>query len=360
MRILVLTRYGTLGSSTRYRFYQYFPFLRAAGHELNWLPFFPNDHVCGLSTGRRGSLLAIVSSFVRRVCALLCDHSADVIWLEKEVLPWLPFWLESALLRAKVPYVVDYDDATFHRYDMHSSPLIRRLLGRKIDHVMQRSAASIVGNEYLASRAYAAGARSVYVVPTVVDLNRYPPAPLPPDTVFTIGWIGSPSTARYIQGVAPALRAVCAAGCSRFLVVGAGPIHLHGVPAEIRTWQEATEGADLRDMHVGIMPLTDGPWERGKCGLKIVQYMASCRPVVVSPVGFNRELVMHGENGFQASSNDEWIEALQTLRSDRHLCLRMGAAGRALVERKLCLSITAPEILAILAAAARHNAEKHD
>ncbi len=124
--------------------------------------------------------------------------------------------MESLVMPSAIPYVVDYDDAVFHRYDSNSSSFIRNQLGRKIDRVMERAGLVIAGNEYLADRARKAGARKVEILPTVIDLGKYPLVDPPHNDVFTIGWIGYPQTTRYLQGIHDALKFVCRDNGARF------------------------------------------------------------------------------------------------------------------------------------------------
>ncbi|MGQ0535113.1 MAG: glycosyltransferase, partial [Methanobacteriota archaeon] len=182
--------------------------------------------------------------------------------------------------------------------------------------------------------------------PSVVDLAKYPRDRAPPDGPFTIAWIGSRTTAPYLGLAEPALARVLRAG-ERVRVVGPRAPALR-VPVEERPWSEATEAADLASSHAGIMPLPDTPWERGKCGYKIVQYMAAGLPVVASPVGVNRDLVEPGRNGFLAAGTDEWVEALTRLRDEPKLAEWMGREGRAKVERDYSVEANAPRFARLL------------
>jgi len=205
-----------------------------------------------------------------------------------------------------------------------------------------------VGNDYLAERARRAGATRVEQLPTTVDLDRYQTAPESENTSYTIGWIGSPTTVGYLNLVQPALAEVSRNDGAQLVVVGGHrELALSGVPTVALPWSEESEVSDIQRFDVGIMPLRDSPWERGKCGYKLIQYMACGRPVVASPVGVNAQIVDHGVNGFLASTTDEWISALDRLR-DAPLRQRMGRAGRTKVERAYALQVTAPRLASLL------------
>jgi glycosyltransferase involved in cell wall biosynthesis len=237
-----------------------------------------------------------------RIAIIARRTDADVVWLEKEALPWVPWPLERALTRLGVPIVVDIDDAVFHRYDRHGAALVRRLLGSKIDHLFAAAAAVTAGNDYLVARARSAGAVRVERIPTVVDAARYVVRPPPGAAPFTIGWVGSPATEMYLSSLAGVLREMVQRG-ARVLLVGASPAALPGLPVERRAWNADREASDIAEFDVGIMPLADSPWERGKCAYKIVQYMAAGRAVVASPIGANQVVVSPGEDGLLAGQH---------------------------------------------------------
>ena len=133
-----------------------------------------------------------------------------------------------------------------------------------------------------------------------------------------------------------------------------GPIAgaLAGLHPEIRRWTEQTETADIADFDIGIMPLAEGVWERGKCGYKLIQYMACARPVIASPVGVNRSIIDDGASGLLASTEAEWRSALERLRDDQPLRDRMGRAGRARVESEYSVTAVAPRLAELLRRAA--------
>jgi glycosyltransferase involved in cell wall biosynthesis len=344
MRVLALTRYPRRGSTSRLRVLQYLPHLEAAGIEVEVAPLWPEAHLDDLYAGRRSPPRRILARYARRLLGLARARSYDAVWLESEAFPYLPALAERALAALEVPVVLDLDDAVFHKYDDHPRRAVRLALSRKIDSAMRRASLVVAGNEYIAARAWEAGARSVELLPTVVDLSRYPRRSAPDRAVPRVVWIGTSHNARYLELVAAPLAAPVRAGELEVRLVGAGEPALP-FAYEARAWAEDTETAELQDCDIGIMPLPDTPFERGKCGYKLIQYMACELPVIASPVGVNREMVRDGVNGFLASSQDEWSRALGKLASDAALRLRLGQAGRALVEERYSLAVTGPRLV---------------
>lgn len=343
MKVLLLSRYGAMGASSRVRFLQYLPYFKAQGVNVSVVPLFSDAYVRALYEG--GSRWReVVAGYMRRIGALLHVRRFDVVIIEKELFPFLPAFAERLLHVSGVPYVVDYDDALFHRYDLHSSKLVRGVLGRKIDAVMRHAVVVVAGNDYLAERARQAGARRVELIPTVVDTHRYQPRQAPPNETPVIGWIGTPNTSRYLQPLLPVFEALQARMRVRVVAVGARSEDFAGTPVETLPWSEETEVESIQQFDIGIMPLPDSPWERGKCGYKLIQCMACGVPVVASPVGVNTVIVNPGKNGLLAR-DDEWEEQLTTLLQDPELRRSFGAQGRKDVENWYSLEVQAPRLL---------------
>jgi glycosyltransferase involved in cell wall biosynthesis len=352
MRVLALTRYSSLGPSSRVRFYQYVPSLASTGLEVQVAPLLGNDYVRNLYAGKSQPVFSVLRSYIGRIADLLNSRRFDLLWIEKELLPWIPTFVEDLLLQRGIPWVVDYDDAVFHRYDQHRSRVIRALLGNKIDTVMRQATTVVVGNEYLAERAYQAHAGRIERLPSVVDMNRYTVKEKSGDR-FYIGWIGSPVTAPYLGMIKDVLEEVIHQTGARLVLVGAGDQDpLPGLAKDILPWSEESEVAQIQSFDVGIMPLPDGPFEQGKCGYKLIQYMACGLPVVASPVGVNTRIVEQSVSGFQASNNSEWLEALVVLSRDAGMRTALGSAGRKKVEQEYSLQVTAPRLMEILTQAA--------
>jgi glycosyltransferase involved in cell wall biosynthesis len=233
---------------------------------------------------------------------------------------------------------------------------------------MAQSALVIGGNQYLAQRARQAGAPQVAVLPTVLDIDRYcckeyPVFKSPGDNgsqaaaeLPCIVWIGSPSTAAYLENLKPVLTRVAQQHRFRLRIIGGLPLTITGVPVDCLAWSEATEAQWLRSADIGIMPLTDTQWERGKCGYKLIQYMASGLPVVASAVGANQDIVLDDVNGYLASTPEQWSEALGRLLASPALRARLGLAGRQRVEARYCVQQVWPTLASLLQRAGEKKA----
>jgi glycosyltransferase involved in cell wall biosynthesis len=353
MKVLLLAKYGAKAASTRHRFLQYFPALKQAGIDVTTSVLLDDQYLEHKLDEARVSVWPVARGFARRLRDLLNASAFDVIVVHCEIFPYLPAWVEQLLRWRRIPYIVDFDDAIFHNYDLHRSRLVRHFLGHKFARALAGSALVLAGNEYLASYARRWNDR-VETLPTVVDVERYRPRRREKAAdAFTIGWMGSPTTAPYLTEIEPALRRFFSSHTGRLVLVGSGAVGLNGVPLEVHRWAETKELEELGDFDVGIMPLPDTPWTRGKCGFKLVQYMAVGLPVVASPVGVNSTLVEHGVDGYLASSSAEWLKALVTLAEDRSLRMAMGDTGRVKVERQYSLQSTAPRLVELLKEASR-------
>lgn len=347
--VLFLSKYARNAASTRYRFLQYIPYLQKYGFNCVVSSLFEEKYlVKRFNTGTK-DFIEIFISFLKRIGAILKAKKYDLVFLYCEAIPYFPEILELFLKWKRISYVYDFDDAIFHNYDQHPSPVVRFLFRNKIKNVIKNSELIIAGNKYLGDYARTVN-NKVVIIPTVIDIELYPKQMQPPSVnkTFTIGWIGSPSTAPYLKAIESPLREFCRKFNAKVLLIGSGKIELSGVPLEIRQWSEETEIKDLQDFDCGIMPLPDSLWARGKCGFKIIQYMACRLPVIASPVGVNLEMVDNWKNGFLAANDNEWIEYLSVLYNDAELRKRMGEAGRKKAELNYSLQNTAPRLCSLI------------
>ncbi|WP_244641277.1 glycosyltransferase family 4 protein [Tianweitania populi] len=335
---------------------QYIPYLHEAGMEVQVSSLFDAKYLAGMYRGAQ-SPTSVASYYLKRLMGLQGSKKPDLIWLEKEAFPWLPWFIEQRVIPRNVPLVSDYDDAIFHRYDQHTRKLVRRLLGSKISAVMSHSNIVTAGNHYLAEYAQQAGAKRVMIVPTVVDVKAYKlRTSVDHNVKARIGWIGTPQTWRtFGQPIFDLVRQTARESKAVFRAVGAGHGYSTTDEVEFFDWSEAREVSLIQGMDIGIMPLDNTPWARGKCGYKLIQYMACGLPVVASPVGANNDIVEHGVNGFFASNDLEWKHALGALLRDPELRYRMGQAGRRKVEQSYSLQVHGPRVAQILRSAARAN-----
>ena len=336
-KILILPRYEPLAASSRYRFYQYIPHLNAEGWDVTVKPLLSNNYIKYLYDKKPLPLGEILLGYFKRIIQLLETNNFDIIWLQQELFPYLPSAFEKILVRGKSKIIADYDDAFFHRYDQNKNFFLRSLLKNKIDSVMDYADMVLAGNNYILERAKLSS-DNVKLFPTVVDINKFINSNPIKDEVFTIGWIGSPGTVNYLMVIEDALRELSLDRNIKINLIGASKINSTGMSVNYINWDENTEVEEISKFDVGIMPLPDNPWERGKCGFKLIQYLSCSLPVVGSPVGVNKEIIINGVNGFQANNTEEWIKYIRLLKDNRDLIFKMGKNGRRLVEEKYSLN----------------------
>jgi glycosyltransferase involved in cell wall biosynthesis len=364
-RILAIATNPEDGASTRFRILQWASALADANFTLQLEPFYPAS-ASRLVHGRRfgiATLLMLLRASLRRIRLLLrLSASADVLLIHRELFPLGWPVLLNRLRRFRGAILYDYDDAMFLP-QRRGRGLLERL--ERLDtpaRLMAMSHVVLAGNPFLAEYA-ARHARRVVPLPTCIDTERFKPAPRPcSGTAVVLGWIGSHTTSKYLEDLIPALERVAATTPIELYVVGcATPLHPKGVKLVQRDWSLDREVEDFQRCDIGVYPLWDDEWSRGKSGFKAIQFMACGVPVVASGVGVTREIVTHGENGFIASSEEEWVRLLSTLVADGALRRQFGDAGRRRVEERYSVRANAPVLLGALqtamqAAAAQQQA----
>ena len=344
LRVLALSLYGPLAASTRHRISYYVPKLAVAGIHVDVAPFLDNEYLQRRFADGGISLAAVGKGYLQRVRQLLDQGRYDCAWVQGELNPLLPGWLDRAMLR--IPYVYDFDDAFYLKYALRGG-WQAKLLGRKFEQFMAGAAAVVAGNHTLEEHARKFS-QDVRVVPTVVDHRRYLPAHGARNTgTFNVGWIGSPSSIRCLSVVREPLALLAQEGPVRLTVVGGIAPAIPGVEVVNLPWSEDTEVELIRTFDVGIMPLEDEPWTRGKCAFKLIQYMACGVPAIGSPVGANVE-VIGDEAGLLAANDAQWLDALRLIRGNPELASRLGNAGRTKVARHYSLLSQVPMYQQIL------------
>ncbi|WP_309498692.1 glycosyltransferase [Sulfurovum sp.] len=267
----------------------------------------------------------------------------DLILIEYELFPYFPSVFEYLLNKRGIKYIVDYDDAIFHKYDMSRNVWVKGLLKNKIAKVMQHAEHVVVCNAYLESYAKKYNEHT-FRLPTVVLLDKYKKEmenfKEEEKKDFVIGWIGSKTTSIYILEILPAIAKFIGTYANvRFDLVGfdrnlLSSEELARHRLNVIAWKEEQEIKHILNFDIGIMPLHDDPWSRGKCGFKLVQYMSCKKPVIASPVGMNCSLVKEGENGFLVSSLDGWFDAFEKLYLDEELRSTMSQNNFQKIEKE--------------------------
>lgn len=324
--------------SQRFRFEQYLPFLSENGYEFDFSYLLnADDDKRFYSSGHLSAKLGIVTrSVARRVREVRRARRYDLAFVQREAFMLGTAYFEEAI-GAKVPLIFDFDDSIWMQVVSEANKRLAFLKdASKTAKIIKASSLVFAGNEFLAAYARQYNPH-VTVVPTTIDTEQYRRVAVQkPSGVVCIGWSGSFSTIEHFRTAVPALRRVKEAYGSRvsFKVIGDGNYYCAELQTHGEPWSAATELQDLSAIDVGIMPLPDTEWARGKCGLKGLQYMALDIPTVMSPVGVNREIIQPGVNGYLPATEDEWVRDLSSLVEDAALRSRIGEAGRKTVERR--------------------------
>jgi len=331
-------------ASERYRIYQFLPYLERAGFSCTVRPFVTRELFRAIQAERIAPKLALTPfCCLRRTLDVALIPRYDAVVIHREAFPFLCPAVERMVLRRRRKVIFSFDDAIYVGHQdtqTQKYPWIYRLkYGSGVNEVIRRSAHVITGSKTLAEHAVKFNSH-VSIIPTVVDLNQYTyQPPRATNDVITIGWVGSRSTSPYLLEIEPALRRLSEvhSGKIRFRLCGNPARKLNLPNFESLPFSLATEIEDLRAVDIGIMPVPDNDWTRGKCAFKAIQYMALGISTVASPVGMATELVQHNVNGFWARTPGEWFEALNRLVTDAQLRRRFAEEGRKTVEARYSL-----------------------
>jgi len=347
IRLLVLSPIPEEAAGCRFRVTQFIPYLESHGFDVTlrtlFTPgFFRQVYLPGRYLRKA---LSFTMLSIKRLDSLRDVSQFDLVVIYREIFPIGPALIERLLTSGgRPPVVFDFDDAIF----LPSVSDANRLIGalkqpQKVATIIRRSRHVIAGNEFLAAFARRFNP-AVTMIPTCVDTTRFVPAATARgDGTPVVGWIGSPTTASYIRSLGPVLQRVREHHAFTLRVSGTGePLHVEGVDVENVEWSLAREVELFNGCDVGVYPLADDEWSKGKCGFKAIQFMACGVPVVAAAVGVNREIIQDGVNGFLASNETEWVEKLGRLLADPELRRRFGAAGRRTVEERYSLAKHAP------------------
>ncbi len=345
--LLYIPRFDECGPGPRYRVYQYLDSLRKLGLNITVKPLLDIQYLNDLYFKNKRSIPYLIKIYLRRAIFLFFNKSKfDLVLMDGELFPFLPFFIERMFLPKR--YIIDQDDAIFHTYDKHKSFLIRLLLGGKIGKIWKNSQHIIVGNAYVKKITLSLGAKQVTALPTVVDANKYKPSNTTTNALkeeIIIGWVGSPATASLLSLIHPALKNVAQKANIVLYIIGA-EYNLDGVKTVCidwkNGWSEEEEIKLTNSIDIGIMPLLDVPYQLGKCGFKLIKYMACAKPMIASAVGMNIEIIDHDQNGYLASTQEDWEKYLLLLVENAEKRKLFGQAGREKMLATYSLQATSP------------------
>jgi len=331
MKVLFLPKHEYLGASSRYRTLQYLPYIKEQGIEFDVSPLFSDEYLkYKYKYQKENKLITIKRIFNRIKTILFTAKKYDVLVIEKELIPYLPPFLEYYLKIRNITYIVDYDDAVWHNYDTHKRWVVKKLFVNKIKYVMRNSFTVTVGSEYILEYAKNSRAKKIVKIPTVIDMTKYTCKDKSRKRDgFIIGWIGSPSTSQYILNINNELM--------NFTKNHNTIVHLVGFDKKLESklqfnykiiqWTEDSEVLEICKFDVGIMPLPDTFFEKGKCGFKLIQYMGCKKPVIASNVGENKIIVENNVNGFLVENKSDWVKYLEFFYKNQRKGKEFGLVG---------------------------------
>ncbi len=337
------------------RFYGLAEHARDQGHFVEVSPLLGDRYLKGRFANTLFAERFALLGLARRMKVMMSARRFDLTYVHIELFPKTPYGFERLFFPEGTPYVLDFDDAWFHSYDSHPNRVWRAVLQGKFESLIAGASGVVVGSRYLED--YACRFHdNVLLVPTSVDMQAFPKDPsTKSDDVFTVGWIGSPATTPHLSDVAQTITDFCRRVGGRLVVIGAGDTLFEDDTIVRKPWSELEEVSDIAEFDVGIMPLPDTPFARGKCAFKLVQYMACRKPVIASPVGENVHVVNDSACGLLATTHAEWRRALEVLHGNPSLRAEMGRRGREAVEERYSLQVNSGRVLAFLQECSRKS-----
>lgn len=348
MKILLYTKYGRKGASSRVRCFNYIERLEQLGTKITVENLWSDEALERKFKSGKYSIVDILQSYAKRLKSLRNISNYDVIWIQKELLPGIPSSIESFFLKKKKEIVFDIDDAEFIKYQKSKNILVKYFLGKKYQAFSRLCSVIVAGNHYLLSTfSNWSSSAEVILLPSVVPINMYPVAPekTNSENKIIIGWIGSPTTQHYIENILDVIDYLKKTDSRIELqLIGASDSFKKRDYIKIIPWSEATYADKISKFDMGIMPLNGDKWDEGKCSYKAIQYMACGIPVILTPTLANKAVVEEGINGFFAKTHDDWVSAITTLSSDYMLREKMGLKNREKVERSFSIESQLPRL----------------
>lgn len=339
IRVLFLSKYSEKGASSRYRFYNYSSYFESSNISVVYRPLFKDSYLKQLYQGNkiRKFILGIYFILNRIIIILFQAKAFDHIVIEAELFPHIGYRFENFFLRRFRSFSLDFDDNISANYR-------NTVMKDKIPKLMKLANFVTVGNRWYISEFEG----NLIYLPTVIDLDKYPVNDLQNKEISTLVWIGSPSTVKYLKLIEKVLVRLSEKHDFVLKVIG-GTIKMNEkIKVQTVSWSSVTENFELASSSIGIMPLENNYWEKGKCGFKLIQYMASGLPVVGSSLPANIEIVNHNVNGFIVGNEDDWFYYLDILLRNESLCREMGGKARARVEQHYSYQVWGEKFVKII------------
>lgn len=342
IKILILTNYYQEGASSRYRSFNYKKYFLQNGINPTYLPLFFDGYVKTLYLKKKISNLKKIGCILNRIKYIaLNKRKYDHIIIETELGKFLPFFIEYFLLKG-VSYSLDYDDNPNLTY--YKNIFFKFIYKNKIKKLCQEAKFVTVGNKWYYEEIKT---NNLKYLPTVIDIDKYYITSNKNIEKLTIVWIGSPSTEKYLDLIIEPLKKVSLKYNFELKLIGSNK-KIEGINIKNIKWSEESEVKEISESDIGIMPLENTYWEKGKCGFKLIQYMACGLPVIASPSPANNEIIKHGENGFIANNINEWEKCLLQLLNNKSLRNNMGKISRELIENKYTYQVQCRKYMYLL------------
>ncbi len=312
--ITILTKYTSQGPSSRYRYFLYVNDLLKQNTNIEIDSFLDTSYLHKLYKKEKKSKGKILISYLKRIFVLL--NSSSNLIIEYEALPYIPFWIEKLFLRNK-KYILNFDDNVWANYEN------KKFLKTKYDNLVKNASGVIVANAFLEEKVLKLNS-NVIKIPTVLDVDIYQKNHMSTNKFekFSLVWIGSPSTYKYIKSHASIFQKLSGVIDYKLVIIASKSLEkesISGVDMDFYDWSSSIEVEILKKAHIGIMPLDKDEFSLGKSAFKIIQYMATGLPIVASSIGENCNVVKNNKTGFLVDSESDWINAIKELHNDKAL-----------------------------------------
>jgi glycosyltransferase involved in cell wall biosynthesis len=316
----------------RFRIEQFIPYLQKNNWEIHYSNILSakDDSVFYAPGHYLGKFIIMLKSFLHRLKDVKNAKHYDAVFIYREAFMLGTAWLEKQICRKNPNVIFDFDDSIWLNDTSFGNQNLRWLKNpAKTEKISSYANCVTVGNKYLSEYAKQFNS-NVAIIPTVVDTQYHKPIEKPKNPQICIGWTGTETTLKHFETIIPVLKTLFDIFGNKiwFKIIVNFPYKRDDIPLEVVQWAYENEIKELSDFDIGLMPLPDNEWTRGKCGFKGLQYMALEIPCIMSPVGVNRDIIEHGINGYLAETDEEWLKYISQLINSLELRKQIGREGR--------------------------------